>query len=211
MTYLLYVVLLLCWLTAMRSLPGPYGSNGSKVTDDDWYKSPGVINSNYEKDANETLIWVLTKHPAWILVIPRREKSLCHMSYVTRPLIGGNMDFFFWRPTLQRLKLPFHERNQFHHRAFFFFINPSQRSFHPAILSELKKDPPIPISIPRLPSSLPLLLTMRFPFLQNYKVLKRTARTKALWKVVLLEVKRHCRYPSIHTVLMLWFVFFPLQ
>lgn len=52
---------------------------------------------------------------------------------------------------------------------------------------------------------------MRFPFLQNYKVLKRTARTKALWKVFLLEVKRHRRCPSIHTVLMLWFVFFPLQ
>lgn len=52
---------------------------------------------------------------------------------------------------------------------------------------------------------------MRFPFLQNYKVLKRTARTKALRKVFLLEVKRHRRCPSIHTVLMLWFVFFPLQ
>lgn len=121
--------------------------------------------------------------------------------------------FFSGDQLCRVLKLPFHERNQFHHRAsfFFFYINPSQRSFHTAILSELKKDPPIPISIPRLPSSLPLLLTMRFPFLQNYKVLKRTARTKALWKVVLLEVKRHCRCPSIHTVLMLWFVFFPLQ
>lgn len=59
--------------------------------------SPGMISSNYENDANETLIWVwvLTKHPAWIFVIPRCDKSLCHMSYVTRPLIGRNMDFFF--------------------------------------------------------------------------------------------------------------------
>lgn len=78
-------------------------------------------------------------------------------------------------------------------------------------LFRAKERPPIPISIPRLPSSLLLLLTMCFPFLQNYKVLKRTARTKALWKVFLLEVKRHRWCPSIHTVLMLWFVFFPLQ
>lgn len=91
------------------------------------------------------------------------------------------------------------------------FMNSSQPSFHTAFYSELKKDLPIPISLPSLPSSLPLLLNMRFPFLQNYKVLKRTARTKALWKVFLLEVKRHRRCPSIHTVLMLWFVFFPLQ
>lgn len=120
--------------------------------------------------------------------------------------------FFSGDQLCRELKLPFHERNQFHHRAFFFFFYKSltaQFSYsHPF---RAKERPPIPISIPRLPSSLPLLLTMRFPFLQNYKVLKRTARTKALWKVVLLEVKRHCRCPSIHTVLMLWFVFFPLQ
>lgn len=46
--------------------------------------SPGMINSNYENDANDvnmliTLIWVcvLTKYPAWIFVIPRCDKSLC--------------------------------------------------------------------------------------------------------------------------------------
>lgn len=80
--------------------------------------------------------------------------------------------------------------------------------FYKAFHSELKRTPRS-YFCPRLPSSLPLL--MCFPFLQNYKELKRTARTKALWKVVLLEVKRHCWCLSLHTVLMLWFVFFPLQ
>lgn len=41
--------------------------------------------------------------------------------------------------------------------------------------------------------------------------MKRTARTKALWKVFLLEVKRHHWCPCIHTVLMVWLVFLPLQ
>lgn len=36
-------------------------------------------------------------------------------------------------------------------------------------------------------------LCVGLPFLQDYKVVKRTARTRAPWKVFLLEVKRQCR------------------
>jgi hypothetical protein len=35
-------------------------------------------------------------------------------------------------------------------------------------------------------------LCVGLPFLQDYKVVKRTARTRAQWKVFLLEVKRQC-------------------
>lgn len=81
-------------------------------------------------------------------------------------------------------------------------------SFYAVFHSDIKKDP-LTNFCPRLTFSLALLLSVCFSFLQNYKALKRTARTKAWWKVVLLEVKRHCWCLSIHTVLMLWFVFLP--
>lgn len=81
----------------------------------------------------------------------------------------------------------------------------------PLLLFRTKKRPPFPfLSLNSLPPCHCFSLCPSL-FLQNYKVVKRTARTKALWKVFLLEVKRHHWCPCILTVLMLWFVFFPLR
>lgn len=146
----------------------------------------------------------LWKSPFVWLDIPK-IKPLHHLAMCKNVIRTGRSCCYFCLyifTNCRKLELSSAQRNRFPYWAIL------QSSFYKAFHSELKRTPRS-YFCPRLPSSLPLL--MRFPFLQNYKELKRTARTKALWKVVLLEVKRHCWCLSLHTVLMLWFVFFPLQ